>query len=170
MSPSPSTYATIDLSTYNNRSNATDANTAASNSNPHSTIKVTSIDQPAMSSYSQLQSSQYAALQSSENHISRLSNSVGNYYGISNLIVNAGTSVILNGDSSHDPDGDPIGFKWEQISGPRVTLNGDNTSRATFIAPNVYSNTTILFKLTVTDQNGLSDSKTVQITVIQQAV
>ena len=170
MSPSPSTYATIDLSTYNNRSNATDANTAASNSNPHSTIKVTSIDQPAMSSYSQLQSSQYAALQSSENHISRLSNSVGNYYGISNLIVNAGTSVILNGDSSHDPDGDPIGFKWAQISGPRVTLNGDNTSRATFIAPNVYSNTTILFKLTVTDQNGLSDSKTVQITVIQQAV
>jgi hypothetical protein len=169
MSPSPSTYPTIDLSTYNNRNNATDANTAASDSNPHSTIKVTSIDQPAMSSYSQLQSSQYTALQSSENHISRLSNSVGNYYDISSLIVNAGTSVILNGDSSHDPDGDPIGFKWEQISGPRVTLNGDNTSRATFIAPNVYSNTTILFKLTVTDQNGLSDSKTVQITVIQQA-
>jgi hypothetical protein len=74
MSPSPSTYPTIDLSTYNNRNNATDANTAASNSNPHSTIKVTSIDQPAMSSYSQLQSSQYAALQSSENHIFRLSN------------------------------------------------------------------------------------------------
>lgn len=169
MSPTPSTYPTTDLSTYNNRNNATDANTAASNSNPHSTIKVTSIDQPAMSSYSQLQSSQYAALQSSENHISRLSNSVGNYYDLSNLIVNAGTSVILNGDSSHDPDGDLIGFKWEQISGPRVTLNGDNTSRATFIAPKVYSNTTILFKLTVTDQNGLSDSKTVQITVIQQA-
>jgi chitinase len=85
-------------------------------------------------------------------------------------MVNAGTSVILNGDSSHDPDGDPIGFKWEQISGPRVTLNGGNTSQATFIAPNVYSNTTMLFKLTVTDQNGLSDSKTVQIMVTQQAI
>jgi hypothetical protein len=167
---SPSTYPTTDLSTYNNKNNATDTNTGASNLSPHSTIKVTSIDQPHMSSYSQLQYSQYAAPQSSENHISALYNSVGNYHDIPNLIVNAGTSVILNGDSSHDPDGDPVGFKWEQISGPRVTLNRDNTSQATFIAPNVYSNTTMLFKLTVTDQNGLSDSKTVQITVTQQTV
>jgi hypothetical protein len=42
---SPSPYPTTNLSTYNNRNNATDANTAASNSSPHSTIRVTSIDQ-----------------------------------------------------------------------------------------------------------------------------
>jgi hypothetical protein len=118
-----------------------------------------------MSSSSEPQSSQYAPSPSSENDISQPSNSAGNYHSIANLIVNAGTSVTLNGDSSHDPDGDPISFKWKQISGPRITLNGDNTSQATFAAPNVYSNTTMLFELTVRDQNGLSDRKTVQITV-----
>jgi hypothetical protein len=145
--------------------NATDASTVVSNSSPHSTIKITSVDQPGTSSPSQLQSSQYTKSLSSNNDMSKLSNSAVNSQSIANLIVNAGTSVILNGDSSHDPDGDPIGFKWEQISGPRVTLNGDNTSQVTFAAPSVYSNTTMLFKLTVTDINGLSDSKTAQITV-----
>jgi chitinase len=102
----------------------------------------------------------------SENGMSRLSNSAANYHSIANLLVNAGTYVTLNGGSSHDPDGDPIGFKWEQISGPLVTLNGDNAPQATFTSPSVLSNTTMLFRLTVTDQDGLSDSKTVQIMVI----
>jgi hypothetical protein len=165
LTSSPSAYPTNGVSNYNNVNNATDANTVMSNSSPHSTIKVTSVDQPAMSSSLQLQPSPYAASPSSENEMSQPYNSAGNYNSIANLMVNAGTSVTLNGDSSHDPDGDSIGFKWEQISGPRVTLNGDNTSEATFAAPSVYNNTTMLFKLTVTDQNGLSDSKTVQITV-----
>jgi hypothetical protein len=58
---SPSPYLTTDLSTHNNRINATDTNTAASNSNPHSTIKVTSIDQqtkhPHPTSYSPMSNS-----------------------------------------------------------------------------------------------------------------
>ena len=162
---SPSSYPSNDFSNYVDTNNATDANTVVSNSSPNSRIKITSVDQPAMSSLSRPQSSPYIASLSSENGIYQLSTSAGNYHSIANLLVNAGTYVTLNGGSSHDPDGDPIGFKWEQISGPLVTLNGDNASQATFTAPSVHSNTTLLFRLTVTDQDGLSDSKTVQIMV-----
>ena len=160
---SPSAYSSNDSSSYINTNNATDANTVVSNSSPNSTIKITSVDQPDMSSLSRPQSSPYIASPSSENAIYHVSNSAGN--SISSLLVNSGTDVTLNGGSSHDPDGDPIGFKWEQISGPLVTLNGDNASQATFTAPSVHSNTTMLFRLTVTDQDGLSDSKTTQIMV-----
>jgi K319L-like, PKD domain len=162
---SPSAYPSNDSSNYINTNNATDANTVVSNSSPNSTIKITAVDQP-VPSLSRPQSSPYMASLASENGMSRLSNSAANYNSIANLLVNAGTYVTLNGGSSHDPDGDPIAFKWEQISGPLVTLNGDNAPQATFTSPSVRSNTTMLFRLTVTDQDGLSDSKTVQIMVI----
>jgi large repetitive protein len=145
-----------------NDSNMTNANTVVSNSSPHSTIEVTSIDRPTLSS--SLQSSSISS--SSENDLAQIANSAGSYHPVANLIVNADSSVTLNGGSSHDPDGDPITFRWEQISGPPVALNGANTSQATFTAPSVHFDTTMLFKLTVTDQSGLIDSKTVQITVI----
>ena len=161
---SPSAYPSNDSSNYINTNNATDANTVVSNSSPNSTIKITAVDQP-VPSLSRPQSSPYMASLASENGMSRLSNSAANYHSIANLLVNAGTYVTLNGGSSHDPDGDPIGFKWEQISGPLVTLNGDNGPQAPFTSPSVRSNTTMLFRLTVTDQDGLSDSKTVQIMV-----
>ena len=45
LTSSPSLYPTTDLSNHNNRINGTDTNTVASNSSPHSTIRVTSIDQ-----------------------------------------------------------------------------------------------------------------------------
>jgi REJ domain len=106
---------------------------------------------------------------SSENDIPQIANSADDYHPVASLVVEADSSVTLNGGSSNDPDGGPIAFKWKQISGPPIALNGSNTSQATFTAPSVYSDTTMFFKLTVTDQNGLSDSKTVQITVIQQA-
>jgi hypothetical protein len=162
---SPSAYPSNDSSNYINTNDATDTNTVVSNSSPSSAIKITSVDQPVTSSLSRPQSHPHMASLSSENGMSRLSNSAGNYHSIANLLVNAGTYVTLNGGSSHDPDGDPIDFKWEQISGPLVTLNGDNASQATFTAPSVRSITTMLFRLTVTDQDGLSDRKTVQIMV-----
>ncbi|HJT49891.1 MAG TPA: hypothetical protein VJ729_17050, partial [Nitrososphaeraceae archaeon] len=159
---SPSAYPSNDSSSSINTNNATDANTVVSNSSPNSTIRITSIDQPDMSSLSRPQSSPYVASPPSESAMHQVSNSTGN---IASLVVNSATDVTLNGGSSHDPDGDRIGFKWQQISGPLITLNGDNTSQATFTAPSVQNNTTMLFRLTVTDQYGLSDSKTVQIMV-----
>ena len=84
------------------------------------------------------------------------------------LVVNSGSFVTLDGSSSHSssPDGNPITFTWMQIAGAPVVLNGANTFQASFTAPTVSTDTTMLFKLTVTDQYGLSDSKTVQIKVI----
>ena len=84
------------------------------------------------------------------------------------LVVNSGSFVTLDGSSSHSssPDGNPITFTWMQIAGAPVVLNGANTFQASFTAPTVSTDTTMLFKLTVTDQHGLSDSKTVQIKVI----
>ena len=84
------------------------------------------------------------------------------------LVVNSGSFVTLDGSSSHSssPDGNPITFTWVQIAGAPVVLNGANTFQASFTAPTVSTDTTMLFKLTVTDQHGLSDSKTVQIKVI----
>ncbi|MFL6404252.1 MAG: PKD domain-containing protein, partial [Nitrososphaeraceae archaeon] len=159
-SPLPSLYS----NNISNDNNTTNTNTVVSNSSPHSTIKVTSVDQPTLSS--PLQSlSLSSPSSSSENDIPQIANSAGNYHPIANLVVGADSSVTLNGGSSHDPDGGPIAFRWEQISGPPVALNGASTSQATFTTPDVYSDTTMFFKLTVTDQNGLSDSKTVQITV-----
>ncbi|MFL6434300.1 MAG: PKD domain-containing protein, partial [Nitrososphaeraceae archaeon] len=159
-SPPPSFYS----NNISNDNNTTNTNTVLSNSSPRSTIKVTSVDQPTLSS--PLQSlSLSSPSSSSENDIPQIANSAGNYHPIANLVVGADSSVTLNGGSSHDPDGGPIAFRWEQISGPPVALNGASTSQATFTTPDVYSDTTMFFKLTVTDQNGLSDSKTVQITV-----
>lgn len=63
----------------------------------------------------------------------------------------AAGDVTLDGSGSYDPDGDPITFQWDQVSGPSVSLTGRNTARATFRAAEgaVYS-----FRLTVKDDQG----------------
>jgi hypothetical protein len=59
----------------------------------------------------------------------------------------------LDGSASYDPDGDPLTFFWEQISGPTVALSGVNTAQATFVAE---EDQTYVFRLTVTDPDGAS--------------
>ena len=49
-------------------------------------------------------------------------------------------------------------FAWTQTGGPSVMISDANTSKAKFTAPNLATDTIMLFKLTVTDGNGLSDS------------
>jgi hypothetical protein len=82
------------------------------------------------------------------------------------LVSNQDSLVTLDGSSSHSPDGKPISFSWTQTAGPTVVLSGTNTSKATFIAPKVYSSTIMFFKLTVMDTTGMSDSAMVKVTVI----
>ncbi len=68
------------------------------------------------------------------------------------LHVSPGSRVFLDGSQSFDPDGDPIGFLWTQLSTTStdsVQLENAQTSRATFRAPN--RPTTLQFQLTVTD-------------------
>ena len=81
-------------------------------------------------------------------------------------VVNANSTVALVGSLSKDPDGDSISYHWTQISGsPAITLGGASTPVWEFTAPNVASDTTLAFQLTVTDSHGLSDSGRVNVLV-----
>ncbi len=81
-------------------------------------------------------------------------------------VVNTNSTVALVGSLSKDPDGDSISFHWTQVSGsPAITLGGVNTPVWEFTAPNVPSDTTLTFQLTVTDTHGLSDSGRVNVLV-----
>ena len=79
--------------------------------------------------------------------------------------VASGNRVNLNGNQSSDPDGDILGYQWNQIGGPGVALNNANSSIATFTAPTVSSDVMLQFRLTVTDPAGLSDVATTTVTV-----
>lgn len=80
--------------------------------------------------------------------------------------VNEGDMVVLDGTQSHDPDGDTLSFQWTQISGPAVTLTGEETSTPFFIAPAVaLGGETISFQLTVT-ANAQTATDTVSVNVV----
>ncbi|HJT48897.1 MAG TPA: PKD domain-containing protein, partial [Nitrososphaeraceae archaeon] len=85
--------------------------------------------------------------------------------------VNGSTTVTLDGSASHDPDGDPITFMWNQTSGPTVVLSNPAGPKPTFTAPsNLQDDTALFFKLTVTDNAGLSDSMVQKITVMHSTL
>ena len=74
-------------------------------------------------------------------------------------------SVTVTLDASNSV-GVGLTYQWTQTAGTKVTLTGAATAIATFTAPNVGSNgETLSFRLTVTDDDGLEDTDTVNITV-----
>jgi len=78
--------------------------------------------------------------------------------------VHGGDSVALIGSAS-DSDGAIVATLWEQTSGPNVSLSGENTDHATFIAPEIASQTELRFRLTVLDNCGGSASDTVLVII-----
>lgn len=72
-------------------------------------------------------------------------------------------TVTLDGDSSSDPDGDPIDYIWQQISGPAVTLDYSDPAHPTFVAA---ATGNYLFELVIDDSFDLSDADTVAVTII----
>ncbi len=82
------------------------------------------------------------------------------------------TIVTLDGSGSTETDaGDSIfSYVWKQISGPVVTLSGSGAVR-NLAPPDVTENTDLVFRLTVSDSNGLrsTDDVTVSVRWINEA-
>ncbi|ELR73352.1 PKD domain containing protein [Fulvivirga imtechensis AK7] len=70
-------------------------------------------------------------------------------------------TVVLSGSGS-DPDGTISSYAWTQISGPAATLTNQNTATLTAsdLVQGIYT-----FRLTVTDDSGISASDDVAVTV-----
>ncbi len=80
----------------------------------------------------------------------------------SDRTVQEGNNVVITGSGS-DPDGSVEGWSWAQISGTNVNLTGANSQQVQFTAPNSAGD--IRLRLTVTDNEGATDTDDVVITV-----
>jgi flagellar motor protein MotB len=80
--------------------------------------------------------------------------------GVDQLGVEPGP-VNLDGSASHDPDGDPLTFTWDQVAGVGVGIAGRNTARASFDASEGQSYS---FRLTVKDPYGAQSIARVSVT------
>ncbi len=78
--------------------------------------------------------------------------------------VESKASVTLTATAT-DTDGTIATYQWTQLSGSMVTLTNNNSATASFTAPSVTSNTNLVFKIVVTDNQGASAEDTVTITV-----
>ncbi len=80
--------------------------------------------------------------------------------------IDEGVSASLSGSGSSDPDGDVLVYKWSQVSGPVVSLTNAGSAQAGFKAPDVDKDgTTLVFKLTVTDEGGLESTDTCAVNI-----
>lgn len=73
--------------------------------------------------------------------------------------------VTLDGTRSFDTDGTVASYAWSQTSGTTVTLSSSSASQPTFTAPATLTGASLVFSLTVTDNNGATSTDTVTITV-----
>ena len=88
-------------------------------------------------------------------------------------IVNAGNDqTVIAGDivnlsgTANDTDGQISSIGWEQTSNISVTLTNSDSYNATFTAPATNNETNLVFKLTVTDNDGGMGSDDTNITVL----
>jgi hypothetical protein len=72
--------------------------------------------------------------------------------------VNEGVSVTLNGTGSTDPDGGILTYSWLQTAGVPVTLNNPGSAQPSFLGSTGGMTSSLGFRLTVTDPEGLSGS------------
>ncbi len=79
--------------------------------------------------------------------------------------VKAGAQVTMDGSSSRDSDGNITTFSWVQSTGPDVFLSNPNQAVTAFTAPEVSSETVLVFRLTVTDNEGATGSDEIRIHV-----
>lgn len=73
------------------------------------------------------------------------------------------SSTTLNGSGSNDPDGSIAAYAWAQVSGPAAATFSSTTS-ANITVSNLQQGTYV-FRLTVRDNDGATDSDEVSVTV-----
>ena len=79
--------------------------------------------------------------------------------------VNEKDMVELDGSKSFDPDGKPITWSWE-LPESSIEMTSGDSGYASFVAPEVETDSVISAILTVTNSSGLSDSDTVFIKIM----
>ncbi|MFH1852070.1 MAG: T9SS type A sorting domain-containing protein [Candidatus Neomarinimicrobiota bacterium] len=77
--------------------------------------------------------------------------------------VDFGALVTLDGTGSTDSDGTIVGYLWEKLEGPAVTLSDYEEAVVTFTAPSEFA--TFVFQLTVFDNDAQSATDEVTIKV-----
>jgi subtilisin-like proprotein convertase family protein/Zn-dependent metalloprotease len=81
------------------------------------------------------------------------------------LTLTEGDNGVVDASSSSDADGDELSFAWSQLSGPTVTIENDTSAEANFVAPTVNAESLVVLQVVVSDENGASDTATVDVTV-----
>ena len=77
-----------------------------------------------------------------------------------------GTTVMLDGSGSYDPDGTIASYLWSQTGGVGVTLSDTSAAQPSFTAPATGSaNEVLTFELTVTDDTGQASTDICVVTV-----
>lgn len=75
-------------------------------------------------------------------------------------------SVMLDGQSSYDPDGDSITFLWKQTGGPSVSLTNSTSATPSFTAQPASERTVYRFSLNVSDSSLTSTADEVEIVIL----
>ena len=75
-------------------------------------------------------------------------------------------TTFLDGSASHDPDGSIVAYSWSQVSGVPVQIDFAESVEARFDTPHDLG--PLVFRLTVTDNDGLQHSDTVTVTVVHK--
>ena len=79
------------------------------------------------------------------------------------------TEVTLSG-SGTDSDGSIASYSWTQTAGSSVTLSSTDSANVSFTAPDINADETLTFKLTVTDDDGASNSDFIDIALLATTI
>jgi hypothetical protein len=87
------------------------------------------------------------------------------FASVSDFSVHAGQNVSLT--SRAENVSGTVAFEWEQISGPKVVLQGANSANASFVAPAVAgpNHELVAFKLNVRDARGPGEAGKTSVTI-----